>query len=105
MIFVGNSKEKYGINEAIEKAGGFGKFQWTYVGIAGANFLPSGFLIYTLNLLTLPQVYLCPDSEGVEHKCKALSEICIDGVLRSDIRLDFSDDRTLLNWVTQMGIQ
>lgn len=43
----------YSVNEAIEAAGGFGKFQWIYVPLVGLSFIPSGFFIYNLNYLTL----------------------------------------------------
>ena len=37
------------INEAIEEAGGFGKFQMLYVPLAGLGFILNGFFIYNLN--------------------------------------------------------
>ena len=41
------------VHEAIEEAGGFGKFQFLYVPLAGIGFISNGFFVYNLNYLTL----------------------------------------------------
>ena len=37
------------LNQALEEAGGFGKFQMLYVPLAGLGFILNGFFIYNLN--------------------------------------------------------
>jgi len=54
----------YSVPEAIERAGGFGTFQWIYCSLAGITFMANGFFIYNLNFLTLLPALMCPDPDG-----------------------------------------
>jgi len=54
----------YTVDEAIEKAGGFGKYQWIYCSLTALCFVPNGLFIYNLGYFTMIPVMMCPDAAG-----------------------------------------
>lgn len=76
-------KPKYTINEAIQKAGGFGRFQLFHLIICIVNFLSTSFWLYNFNLLTLGQVYRCHLGPDEWIDTSKLDDICVDGQLNS----------------------
>ena len=59
-----------GIDEAIEQAGGFGKFQWLYCILTALCYPTSGIFVYNLGYLTLKPVMMCPNEDGGHWLCK-----------------------------------
>lgn len=96
------------VADAIEEAGGFGRFQMLYVPLAGIGFIANGFFIYNLNYLTLLPKIMCPDPDGTGHRAcideshHRFDKFCSDGEFKADVFIDESNYRTLTNWMSDM---
>jgi len=64
-----DDRRVFTIEQAFEKAGGFGLYQWIYCSLASLIFMPAGFFIYNQGFLTLKQVMMCQDSSGQTVNC------------------------------------
>ena len=97
---------RYTIDEAIDKAGGFGKSQLFFIMIWVLNFLTSGFWIYSLNLLTLHQVFRWYDEESKQYKNYSKAEdIWENGRIKDQCYLNDESERTLYNWISDMNLE
>ena len=98
------------VHEAIEEAGGFGKFQFLYVPLAGIGFISNGFFVYNLNYLTLLPELLCPDGQGgmrswIDESTHRRDNFWTsDGKLESFVQIDYGSYRTLTNWMSDMNM-
>lgn len=68
--YYNKNPKTYTIDEAIEKAGGFGLYQWIYVTLNILLFCPAGIVIYNLSYLTIVPVLMCPQPGQNDAPCK-----------------------------------
>mmetsp|Transcript_14712 Transcript_14712/g.17027 ORF Transcript_14712/g.17027 Transcript_14712/m.17027 type:complete len:139 (+) Transcript_14712:10-426(+) len=98
------------MQDAIEQAGGFGKFQCLYVPLAGIGFIANGFFIYNLNYLTLLPEIMCPDGQGGHRPCIDESvhrkeKFCTsDGKFEDGVYINEDSYRSLTNWISDMDM-
>jgi hypothetical protein len=96
--------QTFSVDKAIIKAGGFGLFQWVHFLICATNSWAIDLVLYNFTFLNLRQHYWC-DPLGERYDCSEVEDICINGSLRPDIELNFGNERTIYNWITQLGIE
>ncbi|CAI2363877.1 unnamed protein product [Moneuplotes crassus] len=95
----------YEVEQAIQAAGGFGKFQWLFCTITILCFVPAGFLTFNLNLLTLKQVMQCLNADGDLVNCDdAGIDPCDGRNLKPGAVPDFTDTTSLKNWITELDM-
>lgn len=99
----------YTVDEAIEKAGGFGKYQWIYCSLTALCFVPNGLFIYNLGYFTMIPVMMCPDAAGRHFLWKDESvgrdmQFWSNGNLIPGAYPDFSFDKSLRNWVVELDM-
>jgi hypothetical protein len=98
----------YSVPDAIEAAGGFGRFQMLYVPLAGIGFIANGFFIYNLNYLTLLPRIMCPNPDGsgmrpwIDESKHRFDSFCTNGHLKESVEIDHSNYRSLTNWMSDM---
>jgi MFS transporter, OCT family, solute carrier family 22 (organic cation transporter), member 4/5 len=71
--------------------------------------VPHGIFIYNLGYLTLMPVMMCPDGSGGVRLWKDEDaginiKICENGALKPGVYPDFSFDKSLHNWITQLSM-
>lgn len=94
----------YDIDQAIERAGGFGKFQWIYVSLAAVCFDMNGYFLQNLSYLTLIPVLKWPTVSGYVTWKSHNIDPCENGKLKPNVYVDFSNEKSLHNWITEMDL-
>ena len=98
------------VDEAIEEAGGFGRFQFLYVPLAGIGFIANGFFIYNLNYLTLLPELMCPDGDGgqrpwIDEAAHRRDNFWTsDGKLEDFVTINGESYKTIINWMSDMNM-
>ncbi|CAI2364771.1 unnamed protein product [Moneuplotes crassus] len=94
------------IEQLIQKAGGFGRFQWAMMIFGGLARQGATFFFYTLAYLELVPKLECKNPTVQTFETCEVEDIC-DGsnLINRDLwRIDYSDYRSFHNWMTDLEL-
>lgn len=93
------------IEDLLKEAGGFGPWHlYSFVLCILIGCLSTTY-IYTMPFLETKPQLICQKEDGSEYFCDS-TEICIGEEINSNIKfkVDYDDDATIANWITQMDL-